>query len=90
MRNIFTLCGVMHVALAGCGSGSLLPPPNPVTGKVTMDGQAFEGANVQFIATGGNIGHGATGVTDAAGQYKLRGSLGGDGAGRPRSRMIVS
>jgi hypothetical protein len=75
----FTLL-VMGIALiVGCSQpGADRPATHPVTGTVTHNGSAVEGATVTFVATGG--GHSATGITDGSGKYSLTTFASGDGA----------
>jgi hypothetical protein len=61
---------------AGCGSSG--PKMTPVSGVVTLDGAAVEGAAVMLAPMAG--GRPATGVTDAAGRFELRTLEEGDGA----------
>ncbi|MBN1853313.1 MAG: Ig-like domain-containing protein [Pirellulales bacterium] len=53
--------------LAGCGSGSDLAR---VTGTVTVNGQPFEGALVQFQPVGAQ-GSPSAGLTNSKGEYEL-------------------
>jgi hypothetical protein len=66
MRCGFAL--MLLVTLAGCNGG---PSVNEVTGKVTLDGTAIEGATVTFQPIAGGTGKPAVGTTDANGQYKV-------------------
>jgi hypothetical protein len=64
----------MVFALQGCGD-SVPPPPKedlvPVSGTVKIGGKPVEGVFVAFVPTGSTKGQGATGVTDAAGNFEL-------------------
>jgi hypothetical protein len=61
----------------GCPkSGPARPKTYPVTGKVTLNGEAVEGATVSFQAAKNS----ASGTTDANGIYKLTTFAAGDGA----------
>jgi len=74
------LAVVLFVSLLGLGclpSSSDRPGTYPVTGTVTYDGEAVEGATVAFQSVGGS--HGAIGRTGAGGKYKLTTSVSGDG-----------
>jgi hypothetical protein len=55
---------------AGCGGGSAKQPTVQVTGTVSLAGSPVEGATVVFGAASGQE-RGATGITDAAGRFKL-------------------
>ncbi len=56
------------VAVAGCGGGV---NGEKVTGKVTLDGVAIEGASITFQPKEGGTGMPAVGTTDADGVYTL-------------------
>lgn len=68
---------VVAIAICGCGSGN--PDTAPATGSVTYNGKPVEGASVQFSPeeTGGK---GASGKTDASGNFTLTSYEEGDGA----------
>ena len=66
------------VSFIGCGSGSGFPKTYPVTGKVTLNGKAIEGAMVTFQLADGK--ENAIGSTDASGEFKLSMFQPGDGA----------
>lgn len=72
------VCGVALVVLAGCQAGSELDTV-PVSGTVTLDGQAVAGVAVAFKPKG-SAGRGAAGMTDANGQFTLTTLQSGDGA----------
>ena len=73
-----SLVGFLTIAiLAGCG-GADRPATAPVSGTVTVDGEAVEGAAVMFVPEKG--GRPATGTTDAQGHFTLRTIEKGDGA----------
>ncbi len=63
------------VCLVGCGPGFTT---EKVTGKVTLDGQAIEGAAVTFQPVEGGTGMPAVGTTDANGAYTITDMRGGD------------
>ncbi len=63
-------------ALVGCGPSR--PKTVQVTGTVTLDGTAVEGATVMFMPEGG--GRPATGITDKDGKFTLKTFEAGDGA----------
>lgn len=60
------------LVVAGCGK----PQVVPVSGRVTLDGQALSGAHVSFQPIGSldrpPAGSGSYGKTDADGRYTLR------------------
>lgn len=60
---------VMMTALVGCGDS--LPPLTPVTGSITMDGDALDGANVTLMPAENTSGRTASGVSDASGNFTL-------------------
>ncbi len=62
--------------LSGCGSSG--PETVPTSGKVTVDGKPAAGAAVMFLPQAG--GRPATGVTDAAGVFRLQTFKDFDGA----------
>jgi len=64
------------LACAGCGSGR--PKTVPVTGVVTLDGTAVEGAAVKLSPKAG--GRPASGTTDKEGKFTLMTFEKGDGA----------
>ena len=61
----FLLGGCLLAVLVGCGGHA------PVEGRVTLDGQAVEGAAVYFRP--GAVGEDAGGITDADGRFRLNG-----------------
>ncbi len=61
------LCSAV-LTLLGCGDGLSV---YPVTGKVTLDGQAISGASITFQPVEGGTGMPAVGSTDSNGQYSL-------------------
>ncbi len=66
--------GWLALITAGCGEGSA--KPYPVSGTVTFEGKAVEGATVMFIPQQGRP---SMGRTDASGKYTLA-TAGGVGA----------
>lgn len=61
-------CVALCVAASGCGKGRVFVP---VTGTVTLDGEAVEGATVSFVPKVAEGGSSATGITDASGKFEL-------------------
>lgn len=87
-RSLFwqTLAPALLIAVTGCGpGGSAAIKTDLVEGVVTLDGQAVEGATVTFVPVQEGAGAAATGMTDAAGKYRLtavgEGQGGAAGAG---------
>jgi len=72
------VCGVALAVLAGCQAGSELGTV-PVSGTVTLDGQAVADATIAFKpkASDGRV---AVGVTAADGKFTLTTLQSGDGA----------
>jgi len=68
----------MLVAVMGCGANQDGFTYQPVTGKVTMDGQPLVGATVAFIPQSNSLesGRPSTGMTDESGVFTLK-SMGG-------------
>jgi len=78
------------IMVGGCSPGTQRPPTYRVTGTVTMKGQPLEGATVAFVPAEGASHEAATGITDAAGKFKLSTFLAGDGAQEGEYRIKVS
>ena len=75
----YVVCVAALAGLIGCtpaGGGG--PETVKVTGTVTLNGQAVDGATVSFSPTSG--GRAAAGVTDASGRFTLSTLETGDGA----------
>jgi hypothetical protein len=74
---------------AGCGGGH---PIAPVSGKVTLNGKALEGAIVSFqpLEASRDAGIGSTGKTDANGQYRLKTADGKDGAIVGKHKVVIT
>ncbi len=86
VRLVGTLLGAVAVLGAlGC-SGAKTGDTVPVSGTVTLDGVAVEGARVVFTPASGG-GTAASGVTDASGVYRLTTREPGDGA-KPGSYLV--
>jgi hypothetical protein len=76
-------CSLLLLAIlfdVGCSSGPKRPPTYPVTGTVTYQGKALEGAMVTFVPADGVKLEAATGITDAEGKFKLTTYSADDGA----------
>lgn len=76
-------CGLIWVS--GCGPGR--PKTVPVTGTVTLDGQAVEGASVTFAPEAG--GRPALGTTDKDGKFTLKTFEERDGALPGKHKVTV-
>jgi hypothetical protein len=63
---------VFALLISGCGEST--PTTAPVTGTVTYNGTAVEGATVTFLAE--NSSHMAEGKTDANGKFTLKLNMG--------------
>lgn len=66
MKNL--QLGLVLLFAAGCGPGI---DAQMVTGKVTLDNQAIEGAAITFQPVEGGTGKPAIGLTDASGVYAV-------------------
>ena len=71
------LCAALFIFLSGCGDDG--PATYPVSGKVTLDGTAVEGAVITFVPAGSGAATAATSKADGtftakaqAGNYKLK------------------
>ncbi len=73
------VCAAVTVALTGCGGGGADLGTSTVTGTVTYNGEAVEGASVGFVPSGEG-GKMAAGTTDAQGKFTLTTIEAGDGA----------
>jgi hypothetical protein len=78
------------IMVGGCSSGTRRAPTYPVTGTVTMKGQPLEGATVVFVPAEGSSQEAASGITDAAGKFKLSTFLADDGSQEGEYRIKVS
>ena len=86
MRAIAGITLTIFIAgIVGCG-GDGLPPPVPVSGKVTLGGKPISGANVTFLSVDG--GTSASGRTISDGTYKLT-TLNTDDGARPGEYTIT-
>ena len=70
MKRIVVFGFCVHLLMAMNGCGSVDTEFRPVSGVVTYDGVAVEGASIAFIPTD-NSGVAATGITNASGKYTL-------------------
>ena len=80
LGNLLAVVLLASVLGLGCGGqqGADRPKTVPVSGTVTHNGEAVDGATVAFQSAGGS--RGAVGVTDAGGKYTLTTFESGDGA----------
>ncbi len=85
-QGICCVAIVLVLATAGCGKSR--PALGQVTGKVTLQGEPVEGAAVMFVPQAG--GRTATGVTNAAGEYRLTTFDPEDGALVGRCNVAIS
>jgi hypothetical protein len=81
---------ITAMVVLGCSSGVRRPPTYQVTGTVTMKGQPVESATVVFVPAEGATHEPATGITDAAGKFKLSTFMADDGAQDGEYRIKVS
>ena len=85
MRAIVVFASLSLLGLVGCG-GDGLPPPVPVSGKITYSGKPVADATITFLSTDG--GTSASGKTEAQGAFKLTTVNTDDGA-RPGEYAIT-
>lgn len=83
------VCMVLLVGCSGATQDPNRPKTYPVKGTVTHKGQPVEGAMVTFMAQTPE-GRGATGRTDASGQFLLTTFGGNDGAMAGDYKISVS
>lgn len=78
----FLPIAALLVAAMGCGAQQDGFDYQPVTGKVTMDGEPLAGATVAFIPQSSALesGRPSTGMTDESGMFTLTSMGGHDGA----------
>jgi hypothetical protein len=79
IHGVVCLAGVA-LLVAGCSEGG--KPTAPVSGKVTLDGEAVTSGVLTFspVASGAEAGKGASGVIQSDGSYTLTTYAAGDGA----------
>ncbi|MFO0863660.1 MAG: carboxypeptidase-like regulatory domain-containing protein [Gemmataceae bacterium] len=80
MRIVAMISVLILGACVGCGSNPKAgqQPTHPVTGKVLLNGTPLEGATVTFHPTGKSVG--ASGTTNATGEFRLTTYEQNDGA----------
>lgn len=75
--RVYGLClsSLLILGFMGCGGDEVapevVPPLQPVSGVVTLDGEPAQGVSVVFVPSGTSTGNGATAMTDASGKYEL-------------------
>ncbi|MDA1014794.1 MAG: carboxypeptidase-like regulatory domain-containing protein [Planctomycetota bacterium] len=79
---------LLAVLYSGCG-GSENVDTVPVTGVVTVDGKAIEGATVTFTLAEGS-GKAASGTTDDEGKFSLQTYVADDGAAIGKHNVTIS
>ena len=92
MKRFVLVAVALVFAVGGC-SGDGRRPTYPVAGTVTLKGQPLEGATVVFVPAAplGEASHEpASGITDAAGKFKLSTFLADDGAQEGEYQIKVS
>jgi hypothetical protein len=87
MSRAWLLLAVGLLALVPMGCGS--PPPNPITGQVTLDGQPLTDASITFIPTGETVGDAAHGRTGPDGTYELE-ARDGKGLAPGQYKVVIS
>jgi hypothetical protein len=75
-------------ALAGCGGGG--DGLVPVTGTITVDSSAGDGAVVAFIPQGNTPGNGGTALADKSGKYEILTPQGKKGLPPGQYKVTVS
>jgi len=78
-RALLVTAAVVSLFLVGCNTGTQNPPTVAASGKVVYQGEAVEGATVQFIPSSPD-GKVANATSDAEGTFKLSTFEPGDGA----------
>lgn len=71
LPEAFAVAAVMLAAIGCGGQGVETVPTEMVEGVVTLDGQPVEGAILTFVPVKKGVGAAATGLSDAAGKYRL-------------------
>ena len=66
--RFYAILSFVVLPVIGCGDGVEIPELAEVTGLITVDGTPTEGLTVTFEPKGAGA---STGITDAAGTYKL-------------------
>lgn len=72
--TLVSLCLLALTSLVGCGSGvkpEVIPPLEPVSGKINLDGKPAAGVSVTFFPAANNSGNPGSGTTDDSGQYTI-------------------
>ena len=90
-RGLAIYCAITWAlaCVIGCeGGGDAGPKVYPVTGTVTYNGQAVQGATVAFH--GEKATRMATGITDAQGRFELTSYEKGDGTVAGKNKVTVT
>lgn len=89
MSRCYILSAIIACSwIVGC-NGDSNPTTYPVSGTVTLDGKAVDGAAVTFFSTDPNL-RPATGTTDKEGKYVLGSFKSGDGAMPGQYKIMVT
>lgn len=89
--NRLLLC-CLFLGLVGCGGGGSENTLEvyPVSGTVTVDGEAVQGVSVTFFPEGTTKGNGGFGATDASGQFTLKDRDQRDGVAEGTYRVLLT
>ena len=92
LRRLACSLGLVTVGFVlGCGGGApaeKVPPLEPVSGKVMLDGQPAVGVSVTFFPM--EKGNPATATTDETGAYKLKHRTGAEGTPEGNYQVLFS
>lgn len=87
-RVLLINAAVLCLFLMGCEPANQNPPTSPVTGKVTYQGEAVEGATIQLVPSD-PAGKGANAISEADGTFALSTFEPGDGAMAGKYKVTV-
>ncbi|QDT24984.1 peptidase associated/transthyretin-like domain-containing protein [Gimesia panareensis] len=92
MRYNRLLLSALFLCLTGCGGGASENTLDvyPVSGTVTVDGEAVQGVSVTFFPEGTTKGNGGFGATDASGKFTLKDRDQRDGVAEGTYRVLVT
>jgi len=80
----------MSIALVGCrGNARAIPELTPVTGVAKIKGKPLSDAEIVFLPVESTVGAGASGKTDANGNFTLTYAHGGTGAPAGKYKVIA-
>lgn len=95
--NAFLKCltsaGLLAIVVSGCGgSGDALkvPPLQPVSGTIMLDGKPLPGASVTFLPVGDTKGQVSSGNTDDSGKFTVNYVNGQPGVPEGEYKVLVS